>query len=149
MIVGGVGAVGTAVLFYLAGSTAANIASSSSGSAATVFAGVGAIAGIIFLLFGILEIALAIGILQMRDLARILTIVLLLVMAAGSVLGLAATLMHYSQVGLLWNLSLLVLDALILLYLLQPSTKKAFERGKPLSAAPGTPTPPQQPNIVA
>lgn len=86
----------------------------------------GAAAGVIFLLFGGLHVVLAVGIFRLRNLARILTIYLFLLMGVGAFLGLIATLLRFSHLGLAWNLSLLVLAALVLLYLLRPKVKEAF-----------------------
>ena len=80
----------------------------------------------IFLLFGGLHIVLAVGIFKMRNIARILTIFLFLLIGTGACLGLIATLLSYSHVGLAWNVSLLAVDALALWYLLRPHVKEAF-----------------------
>jgi hypothetical protein len=62
----------------------------------------------------------------MRNLARVLTIFLFMLIGAGACLGLLATLLSYSHIALEWNVSLLAVDALALWYLLRPETKKAF-----------------------
>jgi hypothetical protein len=118
---------GAGVVFFFMGSTAAAEAGQVGGSmAAALLAALGAAAGVIFLLFGGLHVVLAVGIFRMRNLARVLTIFLFVLMGAGASLGLIATLMRYSQVGLAWNLSLLVLVVLALWYLLRPNVKEAF-----------------------
>jgi hypothetical protein len=93
---------------------------------ATLLAAMGAAAGVIFLLFGALHVVLAIAIFQLRNIARVATIFLFLLIAAGACLGLVATLVSYSHVGLLWNISILVFDSLALWYLLRSSTKEVF-----------------------
>jgi hypothetical protein len=108
------------------GSTGATATAPENGTMATVLAALGAAAGVIFLLFGALHVVLAIAVFQLRNLARILTIFLFVLIAAGASLGLLATLVSYSHVGLLWNVSILVLDLLALWYLLRPATKEAF-----------------------
>jgi hypothetical protein len=78
------------------------------------------------LLFGALHVVLAVGIFRLRNVARVFTIFLFMLIGAGACLGLLATLLSYSHIGLAWNVSLLVVDALALWYLLQPKTKDAF-----------------------
>ena len=93
---------------------------------AALLAALGAAAGVIFLLFGALHVVLAIGIFRLRNVARVLTIFLFLLIGAGACLGLIATLLSYSHVALAWNVSLLALDALALWYLFRPETKEVF-----------------------
>jgi predicted Abi (CAAX) family protease len=108
------------------GSTGATATAPTSGAMATLLAALGAAAGVIFLLFGALHVILAIAIFQLRNIARVITIFLFLLIAAGSCLGLVATLVSYSHAGLLWNVSILVVDLLVVWYLLRSSTKLAF-----------------------
>ena len=126
MILAGLGFGVAAVFIFLAGSTGATAAAPENGALATALAALGAAGGIIFLLFGALHVVLAIAVFQLRNLARILTIFLFVLIAVGACLGLAATLLSYSRVGLLWNVSILLLDLLALWYLLRPGTKDAF-----------------------
>jgi len=114
------------LFFFFMGSTGATATATTSGARATLFAALGAAAGVIFLLFGGLHVVLAIGIFRMRNLARVLTIFLFMLIGAGACLGLLATLLSYSHIALEWNVSLLAVDALALWYLLRPETKKAF-----------------------
>jgi len=126
MIVAGLGFAVTGVIFFFMGSTGATATAPENGAMATVLAALGAAAGVIFLLFGALHVVLAIAVFQLRNLARILTIFLFVLIAAGACLGLIATLVSYSHFGLLWNVSILALDLLALWYLLRPATKEAF-----------------------
>jgi hypothetical protein len=128
MILAGLGFAAAAVIIFFMGSTGATAAAPQSGALAALIAALGAAGGILFLLFGALQVVLAIAIFQLRNLARILTIFLFLLIAAGACLGLIATLMSYSHIALLWNASILVLDLLALLYLLLPATKEVFSR---------------------
>lgn len=127
MILAGVGFGASAFIFFFVGSKAATAAAPESGATATAFAAIGAAAGVVFLLVGALHIALAIAIFQMRNLARMLTIFLFLLIAAGACLGLIATLLSYSHVAILWNISILAVDLLALWYLLRHETKEAFQ----------------------
>jgi hypothetical protein len=126
MTVAGLGFAVTGLVFLFMGSTGAMATIETSGFMATLLAALGAAAGVIFLLFGGLHIVLAFGIFQMRNIARILTIFLFLLIGTGACLGLIATLLSYSHVGLAWNLLLLAVDALALWYLLRPHVKEAF-----------------------
>jgi hypothetical protein len=126
MIVAGLGFAAAGVIFFFMGSTGATATAPTNGAMATLLAALGAAAGVIFLLFGALHMVLAIAIFQLRNIARVITIFLFLLIAAGACLGLVATLVSYSHAGLLWNVSILVLDLLALWYLLRSSTKEAF-----------------------
>jgi hypothetical protein len=126
MILAGLGFAATSIIFFFMGSTGATATAPESGAMAILFAALGAAAGVIFLLFGALHVVLAIAIFQLRNIARILTIFLFLLVAAGACLGLIATLLGHSHVGALWNVSILVVDLLALWYLLRPATKEAF-----------------------
>jgi hypothetical protein len=128
MILAGLGFAATGVAFFFMGSTGATATAPHNGAMAAGLAALGAAGGVIFLLFGAVHATLAIAIFQMRALARILTIFLFLLIAAGACLGLIATLLSYSHAALLWNVSILVLDLLALWYLLRPATKEAFQK---------------------
>jgi len=128
MVLAGLGFAATGVLFFFMGSTGATATAPQSGATAAALAALGAAGGVIFLLFGAVHVVLAIAIFQLRNLARILTIFLFLLIAAGACLGLIATLLSYSHVSLAWNASILVLDLLALWYLLRAATKEAFLR---------------------
>jgi hypothetical protein len=128
MILAGLGFAATGIIFFFMGSTGATATAPENGAMATVIAALGAAGGVLFLLFGALHVVLAIAIFQLRNLARILTIFLFLLIAAGACLGLIATLLSYSHVALLWNVSILVVDLLALWYLLRPATKEIFSR---------------------
>ena len=126
MIFAGLGFAAAGLIFFFMGSTGATATAPTNGAMATLLAALGAAAGVIFLLFGALHVVLAIAIFQLRNIARVLTIFLFLLIAAGSCLGVVATLLSYSHVGLLWNVSILALDLLALWYLLRSATKDAF-----------------------
>ncbi|MGD0909252.1 MAG: hypothetical protein ABSA96_16850 [Candidatus Acidiferrales bacterium] len=126
MIAAGIGFAAMGFIFFFMGSTGATATAPTSGARAAMLAALGAAAGVIFLLFGGLHVVLAIGIFRMRNLARILTIFLFILIGAGACLGSLATLLSYSHIALEWNVSLLAVDALALWYLLRPETKKAF-----------------------
>ena len=126
LIAAGIGFAAIGFLLFFMGSTGATATAPTNGAMAALLAGLGAAAGVIFLLFGVLHVVLAIGIFKLRNLARILTILLLLLIGAGACLGLIATLLSYSHIALAWNFSLLAVDALGLWYLVRPGIKEAF-----------------------
>ena len=126
MIAAGLGFAAAGFIFFFMGSTGAMATAPTNGAMATSFAALGAAAGVIFLLFGGLHAVLAVGIFKLREIARVLTIFLFLLIGAGACLGLIATLLSYSRIAVVWNVSLLALDVLALWYLLRPETKKAF-----------------------
>ena len=126
MILAGIGFAISGVLFFFMGSTGASATAPTNGPMAALLIALGAAAGVIFLVFGGLHVVLAFGIFKMRNIARVLTIFLFLIIGAGALLGLMATLLSYSHIGLIWNLSLLVLVGLALWYLLRPAVKEAF-----------------------
>jgi hypothetical protein len=126
MIAAGLGFAAAGFIFFFMGSTGASATASTHGVVAAMLAALGAAAGVIFLLFGALHVVLAVGIFRLRNVARVFTIFLFMLIGAGACLGLLATLLSYSHIGLAWNVSLLVVDALALWYLLQPKTKDAF-----------------------
>ena len=127
MILAGIGFAAAGIFFFFAGSQGATAAAPENGATATAFAAIGAAGGVIFLLVGAVHVFLAIAIFQMRNLARMLTMFLFMLIAAGACLGLIATLLSYSHIALLWNVSILVVDLLALWYLLRPATKEAFQ----------------------
>jgi hypothetical protein len=126
MIVAGVAFAVMGVMFVFSGSTTAVTAAKTSPGSAVMVSALGAAAGIIFLLFGGLHAALAFGILKMRNLARVLTIFLFILIGSGAALGLIATLLHYSNAALLLNLSILAAAGLALWYMMRPNVKQAF-----------------------
>jgi len=126
MIAAGLGFAAVGLVFFFMGSTGASATAPTHGIMATLIVALGAAAGVIFLLFGGLHVVLAVGIFRLRNVARVFTIFLFLLIGAGACLGLIATLLSYSHVALAWNISLLAVDALVLWYLLRPETKEAF-----------------------
>jgi hypothetical protein len=126
MIAAGLVFAAVGLVFFFVGSTGASVTAPTHGILAALIAALGAAAGAIFLLFGGLHVVLAIGIFRLRNVARVFTIFLFLLIGTGACLGLIATLWKYSHVALAWNISLLAVDALVLWYLLRPETKEAF-----------------------
>jgi hypothetical protein len=126
MILAGVLFVLAGLVFFFMGSKLAVTTSHGNAGLAALLAGMGAAAGVIFLVFGGLHLVLAIGLLQHRNAARVLTILLFGLSTFGACMGLIATSVRFSQVALTWNAGLIGVDVWVLCYLLRPQTKKAF-----------------------
>jgi len=100
MIAAGIGFAVVGFLFFFMGSTGASATAPTHGIVAAMLAALGAAAGVIFLLFGALHVVLAVGIFKLRDVARVFTVFLFILIGAGACLGLIATLLSYSHVAL-------------------------------------------------
>jgi hypothetical protein len=125
MILAGVLFALAGLAFFLVGSKLAVTIGHEGAGLAAVLGGMGA-AGVIFLAFGGLHVVLAIGLLQHRNAARILTILLFGLSTVGACIGLIATTVRFNQAGLTWNAGLIGVDVWVLWYLLRPQTKNAF-----------------------
>lgn len=126
MVVAGISFVITGAAFFFMGLETADTLGVPQNGLSAVWAEVGAAAGVTFLLFGGLHAILAVGILRLRNVARVLTIFLFALSAAGAILGLVAASVRFNRASLEWNLCLVVADVWVPWYLLCPRTKKAF-----------------------
>jgi hypothetical protein len=126
MVVAGAAFAVAGLAFFVVGSTGAATAARGHTGTATLLAALGAASGVMFLLFGALQVVLAVGIFKLHNLSRVCTILLSMLIGAGACLGLITTLLGFSPAGIVWNVSLLVVDGAVLWYLLLPSTKKTF-----------------------
>lgn len=98
-----------------------------SAGAAGVFAGLGAAVGIFFLIIAAVDIVLALGLLKLKEWARIVTIVLTGIGAALGLLGLLGSFIHFNLIATLFRLCILAIQAWIIIYLLKPEVKAAFQ----------------------
>ena len=64
----------------------------------------------IFLLFGVFHIVLAVGLLQLQDLARILSVLLFALSAAGAAVGLIVTVFRFNRIVLAWDVIVMAAD---------------------------------------
>jgi hypothetical protein len=94
---------------------------------ASMMAGLGAALGIFFLIIAAVDVALAIGLLNLKEWARIVTIVLTGIGAALGLLGLLAGFIHFVLFASLFRLCVLAIQGLIIWYLLKPEVKAAFQ----------------------
>ncbi|MGB2621207.1 MAG: hypothetical protein WA857_18015 [Candidatus Acidiferrum sp.] len=112
------------VVALLGGALLTHLASS---GGLRMLAGVGsAIIGIMFLGFAVIYIVDAVGLLQVANWARILTIVLVVLSLVQSAFRLLRLLAHLHPVGLFFTLIVAAIDVWILVYLFKPDVKQAF-----------------------
>ena len=67
------------------------------------------------------------GLLKLKEWARIVTIVFAAIGAVFGLLGLFTLLAHIAVIGILWALCRLAINVWIIWYLLQPHVKAAFQ----------------------
>ncbi|HKV92600.1 MAG TPA: hypothetical protein VJW20_08645 [Candidatus Angelobacter sp.] len=98
-----------------------------SGGLATLMGALGAGVGIFFLIWGVLEVLIGIGLLKLKNWARIVAIVFAAIGACFQVFGLLGSLAHFNPVSFIVSLIILGIQALIIWYLLKPEVKAAFQ----------------------
>lgn len=94
---------------------------------AGILAGLGAALGVLFLLFGACYIVMALGLWKLKEWARIVGVVLTGIAVLLQLPGLFTTLTHFSPGRLLWSVLWIAIDCLIIVYLLKPEVKAAFQ----------------------
>ena len=126
-IVGGIFALGLGLLFLVgSGFLAQRMA-----PLALIFAGLATIGGVFLLLLGVFDLVLGIGLLNLANWARLVTMVCAAIGLAGAALGVLTALAHLFPVLLMRRAVAGVIDALILWYLSQPHVKQAFSPAAP------------------
>ncbi len=105
------------------------------GPLAGMIAGLGAAIGIFLLLIGIVDIVLGVGLLQVKEWARIVSIVLAGIGAALGVLGLLGGLVHFVLFATIFRACVLAVEIWIIIYLLKPEVKAAFQGGQVRAAS--------------
>jgi hypothetical protein len=90
-------------------------------------AGFGVVLGVVFLAFAAFDLFLGIGLLKLKEWARIVTIVLSAIGAAFQLLGLLGTLAHFNAFSFLLGAFWLTVNVFIIIYLLKPEVKAAFQ----------------------
>jgi len=98
-----------------------------SAGAAGVFAGVGVVIGFVCLIVAAIDIVLAIGLLKLKEWARIVTIVLTAIFGALVLLGLLSSFIHFNPIATVIRICVLAIQAFIIMYLLKPEVKAAFQ----------------------
>jgi len=98
-----------------------------SAEATGILAGIGAVFGIISLIGAAIDIVLAIGLLKLKEWARIVTIVLAAIFGALVLLGLLGSFIHFNLIATVIRICVLAIQAFIIMYLLKPEVKAAFQ----------------------
>lgn len=98
-----------------------------SAGAAGVFAGVGIMLGVVCLIAAAIDVVLAVGLLKLKEWARIVTIVLTGIFGALLLFGLLSGLIHFNLFATIIRVCLLAIQAFIIMYLLKPEVKAAFQ----------------------
>ncbi len=118
--------IGAGLLFLLGmGIAGAGMMSQARGGGA-LLAGLGAVGGVVFLVFAAISAVVGIGLWKLRNWARIITIAFAGLGVLSGLLGFLTMLLHFSLVGLLFRLVGLGINGLIIWYMLQPHVKQAF-----------------------
>lgn len=99
----------------------------SSGGAAGLMAGLGAAFGVVILIFAALDALLGWGLWKLKNWARIITIVLMVISIGLQLLGLVGILAHFNLFSLILTVVFVAIYAWIVWYLLQPNVKAAFQ----------------------
>jgi hypothetical protein len=133
-IIGGAGAVLLGLLFMLGSEFLANRLA---GGQRVFFAGLAGVGGILFLLFGVFELVVAIGLLNLANWARLITMIGAAIGLVLAALGTFGAAIHFFPVLITRRMVAGAIDALILWYFSQPNVKQAFSPQAPV--APGAP----------
>lgn len=111
----------------LGGGFIATIMSQQQRAGAGFLGAIGAAAGVFVIVCAALAIVLGLGLMKLKEWARIATIVLAAIGVVFGLLGLFTVLAHFAVVGIFWALCRLAINVLIIWYLLQPHVKAAFQ----------------------
>lgn len=98
-----------------------------SGGAAGLMAGLGAALGVVILIFAALDALLGWGLWKLKNWARIITIVLMVISIGLQLFGLVGILAHFNLFSLILSVVFIAIYAWIVWYLLQPNVKAAFQ----------------------
>jgi hypothetical protein len=92
-----------------------------------MLAGIGGVVlGVFFLIFAAFYVVTAIGLMKLRNWARILVIILCCIGVLFNALGVLTALMHMHPLLLFWRAIILAIEVWIVVYLLKPHVKQAF-----------------------
>lgn len=87
----------------------------------------GALGGVVFLVFAVLHVVVAWGMWTLKNWARMITLILAAIGAVFQVFGLLGSLLDFSLGSLLYSIVVLGINGAIVWYLIQPHVKAAFE----------------------
>ena len=106
-----------------------------SAGAAGILAGLGAAAGVFIIIVGGVSALVGFGLWKLKNWARIVSIILIGINAAFQLLGILGTLTHFNLFALIWGVFWVAVDAFVIMYLLKPEVKAAFQQRPMASAA--------------
>ncbi len=119
------------LLFIAGGGLLASMMSQSGQAGASplagMMAGLGAVAGIVILAIGVIDLLVGIGLIKLKNWARIVAIVFSGIGAAVQLLGILTSLSHFNVGAMVFPVIFLGIYALIIWYLLKPDVKAAFQ----------------------
>ena len=134
-VLGGLCAMVGVLMFVGGGFMAAMLKGQQGGSgAAGLFAAFGSALGFVFLAFAALYIVVAWGLISLKGWARIVGIVLTAIGALLELPALFGSLSHFNPGSLVWTAGWIAVDIAIIVYLLKPEVKSAFEGGRTMMA---------------
>jgi uncharacterized membrane protein (DUF2068 family) len=105
------------------------------GPMAGIIASVGAAVGVFLLIIAVVDIVVGVGLLKLKEWARMVTIILTGIGAALGVLGLLGGFVHFVLVATIFRLCILAVEVWIIMYLLKPDVKAAFQGAQARPAA--------------
>lgn len=97
-----------------------------SGAAMGLLMGLGAVAGVVLIFFGLIALAIGIGLWKLKNWARIITIVLSALGGLACLAGLLGGVMAAEIISIIVNVIFLGIYGLIIWYLFQAHVKQAF-----------------------
>ncbi len=98
---------------------------------------IGAVGGVMFLIFAALYGVVGWGMWTLKNWARIVSLVLAAIGAVVQIPGVFVSLLHFRIGSMLWSIIWIGVNGLIIWYLLQPQVKLAFDGQQPQSHAAG------------
>jgi hypothetical protein len=96
------------------------------GGVATILGGLGAVLGVVCLIFAAIDAVVGWGLWALKAWARIVAIVFSAIAALLQLPGFLRLLSHFNPIALVWTLCILAIHVVIIWYLLQPQVKAAF-----------------------
>lgn len=107
--------------------TMINQQGSQAGPLAGIIASLGAAMGIFCLIMAAIDVLLGVGLIKVKEWARLTTVILTAVFAALGALGLLASFTHFVMFAFLIKACVVALQVWIVVYLLKPEVKAAFQ----------------------
>ena len=98
-------------------------------------ASLGAVMGVFLLVIAAVEIILGVGLLKLKEWARMVTVILTAIFAALGLLGLLGSFVHFNLGAVLFKVCVLAIQILIIVYLMKPEVKAAFQGSRAMAAA--------------